>query len=132
MNFSAKDYRAHVGALDEAVTVAGAERVALIEEGSVHMSFHFQGCGPDWWDMGARGSCAYASLSEIQPVDLLNGRDPYVLRRSDVRTLNCWEIFFFPGVDKFHCNGDLPECYKNAVTQWLDHIRSPDGEGTSR
>jgi hypothetical protein len=131
MNFSAADYRAHVGALYEALQVAGAERVAAIEEGSIHMSFHFQGCGPEWWDVGARSSSAYAVITENQPEELLAGRPQTTLRRSNMIQINGWIVYFFPDGNHIYVgqNGVLPECYKNAVTQWLARIRNPDGEG---
>lgn len=117
------DYSSHVGTLTEALNRAGTDRIAQIQEGSIHTSFHFQSVGPQWWDIPARGSVAYAVISENQPEELLNGRPDETLRRSNVVQIHGWIVYFFPDVQTIHCSPDLPDCYKNTVTTWLDTIR---------
>jgi hypothetical protein len=119
MQFTKNDYSAHAVALNEGLEVAGAERIAAIEEGGFHMSLHFDSIGADYWDVGARGAICYAVISEIQPEELLAGRPQTTLRRSNVRTVNGWCVYLFPDGERFHCNAALPECYKNAVVDWL-------------
>ena len=121
MNFSAADYRRHVGTLTEALQEVCGPRVAEIEEGDLHVSFHVDAVGPDWWDVGARGSCAYAVITEIQPEELLRGRPPTTLRRSNIVPIHSWVIYFFPDGERIYVaqRDVLPECYRNAITDWL-------------
>ena len=130
MNFSIESYRPHVGTLTETISIAGADRVAAIEEGDIHVSFHFDSISDDWWDVGARGAIAYAVITEIQPEELLRGRPQNTLRRSNVVQINGWVVYFFPDGERIYVgqNQALPECYKNAITDWLRvYIRNQAG-----
>jgi hypothetical protein len=128
MQFTKNNYRAHVAALSERMEIAGRERIAAIEEGDIHVSFHFDSISDDWWDVGARGAICYAIVSEIQPEELLAGRPFNTLRRSNVVTVNSWTVYFFADGERIH--GDVPECYRNAAVAWLAcSIRNQVGGG---
>ncbi len=119
MPYTKNDYAAKVGRLSEMMGAAGAPRVAAIEEGAVHMSFHFNTTSDTSHNVGARGAICYACVSEYQPLDLLNGRPLDTMRRTDVRHLGMWEIFFFKEGGRIYCSEDIPECYRNAATVWV-------------
>jgi hypothetical protein len=130
MQFTKNNYREQVSSLTTAMKNAGGQRIATIEEGDIHISFHFDSVSDEWWDVGARGAICYAVLSEIQPEELLAGRPTTTLRRSNVRIINSWIIYFFEDGTRIYCNGAIPMCYRDAAVTWLTtQIRNQAGGG---
>jgi hypothetical protein len=128
MQFTKNNYREQVSSLTTAMKNVSTERIATIEEGDIHVSFHFDSVPDDWWDVGARGAICYAVLSEIQPEELLAGRPVTTLRRSNVHIINSWIIYFFEDGTRIY--GAIPMCYRDAAVAWLAcSIRNQAGGG---
>jgi hypothetical protein len=120
MPYTKNEYAEKVGLLSEMIDAAGAPRVADVEEGGIHMSFHFNSVSMTSHNVGARGAICWACVSEYQPLDLLNGRPPDTMRRTDVSYLGMWEIFFFKEGGSIYCSEEVPVCYRNAATVWVN------------
>jgi hypothetical protein len=140
MEFTDRDYAAKFADLQERILQAGQplmENMWIVEQGeaagpcqySVHVSLHFGRISDQWWDVGARGAIAYASISELEPADL-GAAVPGLPRRSDVRTRYSCTVYFFADGLKIYCTQGTRECYSSAAKTWLqESIRAGAGGG---
>jgi hypothetical protein len=128
MPFTKKDYSDQFLALQELMTTAGADYAAAIEEGNIHVSLHHDTISMAAADVGSRGAICYTVVSEIQPLDRLNGRDPALPRRSDVGAMRSFTIYFFADGERVHTSNVTPGEYLAAAKLWLKKYIRGEGE----
>jgi hypothetical protein len=140
MEFTDRDYAAKFADLQERILQAGQpimENMWTVEQGgeaagpcqySVHVSLHFGRISDQWWDVGARGAIAYASISELEPADLGAAHAPGLPRRSSVRTRYSCTVYFFADGQKIYSTEGTRECYSSAAKTWLqESVRAGGG-----
>jgi hypothetical protein len=129
--FTVNDYRSKIQSLIGDLEHAGADRIAAIPEGSLRVSFCGSHKDADSWDEKTHGAICYVIIEETQPEELLNGRPPTTLCRSNIIPVHGWVVYFFADGSRFHTyEHDFPQCYRDAVVGWLAaDIRNQAGGG---